>query len=85
MRVISQDGTLDAPYERLIITLSGNVSKAEYCIDGHLSDQKNSLFVKLAVYSAKEKARKAMEMLRAEFCDYGESGVFRFPTEEELE
>ena len=64
MRVISQDGTLDAPYERLIITLSGNVSKTKYCIDGLLSDQKNSLFVKLAFYSAKEKARKAMEELQ---------------------
>lgn len=57
-------GHWDAPYERLIITLSGIVSKAEYCIDGHLSDQKNSLFVKLAAYSSEEKAKRAMEELQ---------------------
>lgn len=41
--------------------------------------------IKMAGYGSKEKAKKAMEMLRADFCDYGESGVFQFPAEEELE
>lgn len=62
MRVISQDGTLDMPYEEVIIQrfksriyfLNKNLTGVE-----SLSDD-----MQIAEYSTEEKAIKAMEMLR---------------------
>ena len=62
MRVISQDGTLDMPYEEVIIQrfrsriyfLNKNLTGVE-----SLSDD-----MQIAEYSTEEKALKAMEMLR---------------------
>lgn len=56
MRVISQDGTMDVPYENVVL----------------YQDEKNIMCIfsgiyigrKLAQYSTEEKAIKAMEMLR---------------------
>ena len=64
MRVISQDGTIDTPYEGVLITLGCSVDKREYHINGYLIHQEGSLSVKIATYSTGEKAKKAMEMLR---------------------
>ncbi len=64
MRVISQDGTIDTPYEGVLITLGFSVDKREYHINGHLIHQEGSSSVKIATYSTEEKAKKAMEMLR---------------------
>lgn len=64
MRVISQDGTVDTPYEGVLITLGCSGDKREYHINGHLIHQEGSSSVKIATYSAEEKAKKAMEMLR---------------------
>lgn len=64
MRVISQDGTIDVPYE--ISSLSMAVGKYEdvehaaiYC-----HNSSTAMGIKMAEYSSKEKAKKAMEMLR---------------------
>ena len=62
MRVISQDGTLDIPYEDVIIQrfesriyfLNKNLTGVE-----PLNDD-----MQIAEYSTEEKAKKAMEMLR---------------------
>lgn len=62
MRVISQDGTMDMPYEEVIIQrfrsriyfLNKNLTGVE-----SLSDD-----MQIAEYSTEEKALKAMEMLR---------------------
>lgn len=62
MRVISQDGTLDMPYEEVIIQrfksriyfLNKNLTGVESLTDD----------MQIAEYSTKEKAKKAMEMLR---------------------
>lgn len=62
MRVISQDGTLDMPYEEVIIQrfkrdihfLNNNLTGVEQLV--------NDMVV--ATYSTEEKAKKAMEMLR---------------------
>lgn len=62
MRVISQDGTIDMPYEEVIIQrfksriyfLNKNLTGVE-----SLSDD-----IQIAEYSTEEKAIKAMEMLR---------------------
>lgn len=64
MRVISQDGKIDIPYDYFSLSMdSGKFSGGEiaiiYC--HNLSSPDGT---KLARYSAKEKAIKAMEMLR---------------------
>ena len=64
MRVISQDGTIDMPYEEVLITIGCSGDKREYRINGHLIYQEGSSSVKIATYSTEEKAKKAMEMLR---------------------
>lgn len=62
MRIISQDGTLDMPYEEVIIQrfksriyfLNKNLTGVEPLTDD----------MQIAEYSKEEKAKKAMEMLR---------------------
>ena len=64
MRIISQDGTIDIPYDYFSLTIAtGKYEDVEVaCIYCHnLSSPKGT---KLAEYSSKEKAEKAMEMLR---------------------
>lgn len=65
MRVISQDGSIDVPYEMVVIQrfrnaicfLNRNLTGVEDLIDD----------IALAEYSTKEKAIKAMEMLREQY------------------
>ena len=104
MRVISQDGTIDIPYDYFSLTIaSGRYEDVEVsCIFCH--NLSSPLGTKLAEYSSKEKAKKAMEELRYAYMCHtivkmgqtppdgidekltmGLSGVFQFPTEEELE
>ena len=86
MRVISQDGTIDMPYEQVVIQrfkndiyfLNKNLTGVERLV--------NDMVV--ATYSTEEKAKKAMEMLRSDYkrcikCHY--LMTFQFPEEEELE
>lgn len=64
MRVISQDGTIDVPYDYFSLSMfSGKYEDVEvaYIYCHNLSSPNGT---KLAKYSAKEKAIKAMEMLR---------------------
>lgn len=102
MRIISQDGTLDMPYEQVIIQRFG---KDIYFLNSNLTgvEQLVSDMV-VATYSTAEKAKKAMEELRCAYMCHslvkmgqtppdgidekltmGLSGVFQFPSEEELE
>lgn len=57
MRVISQDGTLDFPYELSTVRVYNEVISMGMCKD----DSCRSI---IARYSTEEKALKAMEMLR---------------------
>jgi hypothetical protein len=70
MRVISQDGTKDFPYD------SAWVSVYEGCINGRVYVRMQICgyddSVDVADYSTKEKAKKAMEMLRKTY----ENNVF---------
>ena len=67
MRVISQDGTIDIPYEDVIIQrfesriyfLNKNLTGVEPFNDD----------MQIAKYSTEEKAKKAMEMLRERHTD----------------
>ena len=62
MRVISQDGTIDMPYEEVIIQRFGReiyfLNKNLIGVEQLVSD------MDIATYSTEEKAKKAMEMLR---------------------
>lgn len=95
MRVISQDGTIDIPYEMVVIQrfqekiyfLNKNLTGVERLIDD----------MQLAEYSTVEKAEKAMEMLREKYLDYMRATnnetfyeffdaprVFQFPADNEV-
>lgn len=62
MRVISQDGSIDVPYEMVVIQRFRN---AIYFLNRNLTGVEGLINdIALAEYSTKEKAIKAMEMLR---------------------
>ena len=84
MRVISQDGNFDLPYENLAIFIEYENVAARF---------KNERYL-LARYSSEAKAIKAMEMLReawiketVEFEDgiYHRNIIFQFPQDSEIE
>ena len=101
MRIISQDGTIDVPYEMVVIQKYKNVV---YFLNRNLAGAEG-IDIKLTEYSTKEKAIKAMEMLREKYLQYislqgGESAlsqavfqpnywvlpkVFQFPQDDEIE
>ena len=57
MRLVSQNGELDVPYEIASLSRTGNIIRAYIPMVG----EKGTV---MAHYSAEEKAEKAMEMLR---------------------
>ena len=96
MRIISQDGTIDIPYEQCVIQrfkteiyfLNKNLTGVEQLV----SD------MEIATYSTEEKAVKSMEMLREKYLLYksatneksfyeffDNSKVFQFPQDDEIE
>ena len=94
MRVISQDGTIDIPYESVIIQRFGReiyfLNKNLIGVEQLVSD------MDIATYSTEEKAEKAMEMLHNDYYDhvaektYREGAYyihpyFRFPKDEDVE
>lgn len=102
MRVISQDGALDIPYEQVVIQrFKGEI----YFLNKNLTGIYDLVSdIVIAEYSTEEKAKKAMEELRYVYMCHslvkmgqtppdgidekltmGLSGVFQFPSEEELE
>ena len=96
MRVISQDGTIDIPYELTSIQL---VSKTTIIAQGsYFGSSSDDNFVTVAEYSTEEKAQKAMEMLRNNYLDFmaeatpdgngfcfNQPKVFQFPKDEDVE
>ena len=94
MRVISQDGTIDIPYDSVIIQRFGReiyfLNKNLIGVEQLVSD------MDIATYSTEEKAQKAMEMLHNDYYDhvaektYHEGAYyihpyFRFPKNEDVE
>lgn len=96
MRIISQDGTIDVPYENYSVNSNGSKIFVR-----NTSDNWGVLF---AEYSTPEKAKKAMEELKYAYLSHnhlkfdkkvpenvspnileGVFGVFQFPKDEELE
>ena len=95
MRVISQHGNVDLPYEQIVVC---------HAMESVIALYNGEKYV-LGEYSSKEKAYKAMEMLREKYLQYislqgGESAfvqavfqpnywvlpkVFQFPQDDETE
>lgn len=67
MRIISQDGTIDMPYERMIVQIQANNEKSIIAYDTMMLECE---FMCMGVYSTPEKAQKAMEMLRNKYAEY---------------
>ena len=64
MRVISQDGTMDVPYEISSFSMAvGKYENVEHSVI-FCYNYSTSMGTKMAEYCSKEKAKKAMEMLR---------------------
>ena len=64
MRVISQDGTMDVPYEISSFSMAvGKYENVEHAVI-FCYNYSTSMGTKMAEYGSKEKAKKAMEMLR---------------------
>lgn len=84
MRVISQDGKVDIPYELSAVTIGnkGDLSEFNINIRSKLLDERPCV---VATYSTESQAQKAMDMLRTEWNDYGSNGCFQFPSDEGAE
>jgi hypothetical protein len=93
MRIISQDGRFDLPYE--LVAISTHAINRGQVIAKPLTNA-DRLFCVMGEYSTEEKAEKAMEELRAEYGGYrvvrGKTfyfafdypKVFRFPQDSEV-
>lgn len=65
MRLISQDGTIDVPYEQVVIQ---RFKTEIYFLNKNLTGIENLVSdMEIASYSTEAKAQKAMEMLREEY------------------
>lgn len=79
MRLISQDGMIDAPYEQVVL----QIYKCRiYIIYDMFTD--DSWEGKLASYSTEDKAKKAVDMLHQEWEKNREKGYFKFPADGEI-
>jgi hypothetical protein len=97
MRLISQDGKLDIPYENSVVyvyTVHGYDKEKNYGITGYkiVTPLGYDDPWTLGDYSTKEKALCVMEMLRQQYMRHlttvlvdvkAESTYFKFPTDEE--
>lgn len=93
MRIISQDGRFDLPYELVAVSID---TVDEMMIIAYAVNSEDSEIWNLAEYSTKEKAVKAMEELRTEYGGYrvvrGKTfyfafdypKVFRFPQDSDV-
>lgn len=86
MRIISQDGRTDIPYENFVFGITKDNSIV--AIRDTIARPSEIAHGVVATYSTEETAKKAMEMLREDYkkcvkCHY--LMTFQFPSEEELE
>lgn len=63
MRIISQDGSIDFPYENSCIFIFPIIIQKSFTIRIQMAGDTDTI-TPIATYSTKEKALKAMEMLR---------------------
>lgn len=74
MRIISQDGVFDMPYEQAVVA-----HLDEKVIAYPLYDLESTDYIQLASYSTEEKALKAMEMCRKRYaqCEFNKTVIPR--------
>ena len=96
MRLISQNGEIDVPYEKVILGICDQNNGQEYVIYAY-HDSPRPLFI--ATYSNTDKALKVMEMLREQYMRNNalyidrennarvipQNSLFKFPADEEVE
>ena len=69
MRIISQDGTGDFPYDSIALSTGRRGDKERYYIfANHVNCEQNSQII--ATYSSEKKMEKAMEMVRVVYSNY---------------
>lgn len=94
MRVISQDGKTDIPYEYFAFSMAGIGGGYSIIATRNIAEPPTvAINSVIATYSAKEKAVKAMEILRSCYrngvdTDTGaeiRNNVFQFPQDDEIE
>lgn len=77
MRLISQTGDIDVPYEITSLSRTGNIIRAYV----------QMISVVMACYSTEEKAKKVMEMLHRAYHEavtHDNVSAFRFPEDDEV-
>ena len=86
MRLISQDGTIDVPYEQAIVEYEACERNGEDVFHIIFAITEKSYF-SIAKYSTESKAQKAMEMLHNWYFanSTAERLVFQFPADEDAE
>lgn len=78
MRLISQTGDIDIPYENTVLSVAGNLIFAYVPI----VSEKGTV---IASYSTKKKSEKVMEMLHNTYDEFTTANiVFQFPKDDEL-
>lgn len=88
MRLISQDGMIDVPYDKVVVKVTEHPFKM---VISALFEREDCMKdIVMGYYSTESKALKVMEMLQKQFLDYccnyhSQSGVFCFPKDEEVE
>ena len=94
MRILSQDGNCDFPYDDVGLSIGYKGDKNEFYIFCHNKLEDNG--IKIAEYSTESKARKAMEMLREKYSTLRMqmerankikffTALFQFPADNEVE
>lgn len=85
MRLISQDNIKDIPYERTYLAIDIEHNRIVAADSPVKNSDGTAPIIVMAKYSSSEKAKKVMEMLHNDWCDYGECGLFMFPKDSEVE
>lgn len=95
MRLISQDGKIDVPYDKVVIKATEHPFKT--IISALFEREDYMKDIVMGCYSTEAKALKVMEMLREEYLKYctarsddywfafNNPKVFQFPSDEEIE
>lgn len=79
MRVISQDGRIDIPYDYFSLSMSSGKYKDVEVAYIYCQNSSSPIGTKLAEYSAEAKAIKAMEMLREAYAGKPKLNVDEIP------
>lgn len=77
MRILSQDGKHDFPYEKVCLEIT---SRGQIFAQGDIWGVEDN-YIEVAKYSTEAKARKAMEMLRNEYHGYKIEETYQEGTE----